>query len=54
MPTTHEMVQLDAIDRAILRQLQVDARLSNVELAQRVHLSPRPACGGCAGWRTTG
>ena len=31
MPTTHEMVQLDAIDRAILRQLQVDARLSNVE-----------------------
>ncbi|HQY07482.1 MAG TPA: Lrp/AsnC family transcriptional regulator [Burkholderiaceae bacterium] len=40
MPTTHEMVQLDAIDRAILRQLQVDARLSNVELAQRVHLSP--------------
>lgn len=33
-------VQLDAIDRAILRELQADGRLSNVELAQRVHLSP--------------
>lgn len=33
-------VQLDAIDRAILNELQHDGRLSNVELAQRVHLSP--------------
>ncbi|MCM5680096.1 Lrp/AsnC family transcriptional regulator [Schlegelella sp. S2-27] len=33
-------VPLDAIDRAILRELQADGRLSNVELAQRVHLSP--------------
>jgi len=32
--------QLDAIDRAILRELQEDGRLTNVELAQRVHLSP--------------
>lgn len=32
--------QLDAIDRSILRELQADGRLSNVELAQRVHLSP--------------
>lgn len=40
MPTPHAAVQLDAIDRAILRQLQRDARLTNVELAQRVHLSP--------------
>ena len=32
--------QLDAIDQAILAQLQQDGRLSNVELAQRVHLSP--------------
>jgi Lrp/AsnC family transcriptional regulator, leucine-responsive regulatory protein len=31
---------LDAIDRAILRELQVDGRVSNLELAQRVHLSP--------------
>ncbi len=31
---------LDTIDRAILQQLQVDGRVSNLELAQRVHLSP--------------
>jgi Lrp/AsnC family leucine-responsive transcriptional regulator len=33
-------VQLDAIDSAILTELQSDGRLSNLELAQRVHLSP--------------
>ena len=33
-------VQLDAIDRLILNELQADGRLSNVELAQRVNLSP--------------
>src|SRR4051812_46320580 len=33
---------MDAIDRAILRQLQADGRLSNVELADRVRLSPSP------------
>ena len=33
-------MQLDAIDRHILALLQGNARLSNVELAQRVHLSP--------------
>jgi Lrp/AsnC family leucine-responsive transcriptional regulator len=33
-------VQLDSIDRAILDALQRDGRLSNVELAQHVHLSP--------------
>jgi DNA-binding Lrp family transcriptional regulator len=32
--------QLDAIDRNILAELQADGRLPNVELAQRVHLSP--------------
>jgi Lrp/AsnC family transcriptional regulator, leucine-responsive regulatory protein len=31
--------KLDAIDRAILNQLQHEGRLSNQELAQRVHLS---------------
>ncbi|MDM4765377.1 Lrp/AsnC family transcriptional regulator [Pelomonas sp. SE-A7] len=31
---------LDAIDRAILNELQRDGRLSNVELAKAVHLSP--------------
>ena len=33
-------LKFDAIDRAILRLLQVEGKLSNVELAQRVHLSP--------------
>ena len=32
----------DAINLKILDQLQLDASLSNVELAQRVHLSPSP------------
>lgn len=32
--------QLDAIDRLILAELQANGKLSNVELAQRVHLSP--------------
>jgi Lrp/AsnC family transcriptional regulator, leucine-responsive regulatory protein len=31
---------MDSVDRAILRQLQADGRLSNVELAERVRLSP--------------
>lgn len=33
---------MDRIDRAILRHLQADGRLSNVELAERVNLSPSP------------
>jgi len=33
---------LDAIDRRIIAELQADARLSNVELADRVGLSPSP------------
>ena len=33
-------VKLDAIDRAILAELQQEGRLSNLDLAQRVHLSP--------------
>ncbi len=33
-------MQLDAIDRSILAALQNNGRLSNVDLAQRVHLSP--------------
>lgn len=40
MRTRTALVQLDAIDRLILDQLQVNGKLSNVELAQRVHLSP--------------
>lgn len=34
--------ELDDIDRRILHELQRDGRLSNVELAARVHLSPSP------------
>jgi Lrp/AsnC family leucine-responsive transcriptional regulator len=40
MTTSRDWPPLDATDRAILNALQVDGRLSNVELAQRVHLSP--------------
>ena len=40
MPLRPPEVPLDAIDRAILQELQHDGRVSNVELAERVHLSP--------------
>ena len=33
---------LDSTDRRILRELQADGRISNVELAERVRLSPSP------------
>lgn len=35
-------LSLDAIDRRILRELQADGRLTNVQLAERVGLSPSP------------
>lgn len=35
-------MKLDAIDLRILAELQADGALSNVALAQRVHLSPSP------------
>lgn len=38
-----EQISLDATDMALLAQLQQDASLSNLELAQRVHTSP-PTC----------
>ncbi|MFM2479882.1 Lrp/AsnC family transcriptional regulator [Celerinatantimonas sp. YJH-8] len=34
------MYDLDKIDQQILRLLQADGRLTNAELAQRVHISP--------------
>ncbi len=40
MRTKTRPAQLDAIDVAILEVLQTDGRLSNLDLAQRVHLSP--------------
>ncbi|MGL6212418.1 Lrp/AsnC family transcriptional regulator, partial [Billgrantia desiderata] len=33
---------MDKIDRKILHELQLDGRLSNQDLAQRVNLSPSP------------
>lgn len=35
-------MSIDNIDLKILKELQADASLSNVELARRVHLSPSP------------
>ena len=40
MRSAHNSPQLDAIDRLILAELQSNGKLSNVELAPRVHLSP--------------
>ena len=40
VPSGQALAQLDAIDVEILTLLQADGRLSNVDLAQRVHLSP--------------
>lgn len=36
----HSQADLDELDRAILRELQEDGRISNVALARRVNLSP--------------
>lgn len=43
VPQADVSAELDRTDKAILRQLQRDASLSNVALAEKVHLSP-PAC----------
>lgn len=40
MRNDDSLVQLDAMDTAILGVLQQEGRLSNQDLAQRVHLSP--------------
>ena len=42
-PAAESLQSLDRIDRAILRQLQTDASISNVALAAKVKLSA-PAC----------
>lgn len=39
MRSKSNIAQLDAIDVAILDALQTDGRLTNIDLAQRVHLS---------------
>lgn len=43
MPDSLKSFAPDAIDLALLEQLQTDASLSNLELAGRVHVSP-PTC----------
>jgi DNA-binding Lrp family transcriptional regulator len=40
MRSKKQIVQLDSIDVAILEALQGNGRLSNLDLAQQVHLSP--------------
>ena len=40
---SEEIVSLDAVDRALLEQLQLDAWTSNQDLAAKVHVSP-PTC----------
>lgn len=42
MRNKHPAPGFDPFDRAILDQLQRDARISNVALAERVNLSPAP------------
>jgi Lrp/AsnC family leucine-responsive transcriptional regulator len=41
-PRQEENMSLDTVDRRLLDVLQVEGRLSNVALAERVHLSPSP------------
>ena len=45
---------MDRIDRAILYHLQEDGRLPNVELAERVRLSPSPCLRRVKALETTG
>jgi Lrp/AsnC family leucine-responsive transcriptional regulator len=47
-------MNLDALDLRILRELQADASLSNVTLAQRVGLSPSPCLARVKALRTSG
>ena len=37
-----QRIKLDSIDRKILTELQADGRMTNVELAKRVQISPPP------------
>ncbi len=43
--------ELDAIDIKILRELQRDGRITNVELAERVAFPRRLVSGVCASWK---
>lgn len=48
------MNNLDLVDLKILRELQVDGNLSNVELARRVHLSASPCLARVKALQTRG
>jgi DNA-binding Lrp family transcriptional regulator len=48
------MIELDALDVRILRELQADSSLSNVELAKRVGLSPSPCLSRVKALRVAG
>ncbi len=45
------MLKLDRIDRHILELMQENGRISNLELAELVGLSPLPAPAGSRRWR---
>jgi Lrp/AsnC family transcriptional regulator, leucine-responsive regulatory protein len=47
-------MQLDTTDLRILRELQEDGSLTNVELARRVHLSPSPCLARVKALEATG
>src|SRR5574343_636334 len=47
-------MKLDGIDLRILKELQQDGSLSNVELARRVHLSPSPCLARVKALETAG
>ncbi len=42
LPGPGSIRKLDQIDRKILKLLQQDGRISNVKLAEQIHLSPTP------------
>jgi Lrp/AsnC family leucine-responsive transcriptional regulator len=51
---SRQIMQLDAVDLRILRELQEDGSLTNVELARRVHLSPSPCLARVKAMETAG
>src|SRR5215467_14139271 len=48
------MSELDTVDRALIRELQEDARRSNRELAEAVHVSPSTSSERVRALRATG
>ena len=49
-----QRVKLDKIDRRILRDLQSNGRMTNVELSKRAGISARPVCAGSVRWEESG